>query len=126
MGVPRCRTDGALSHHPPPQPSPNISAFTRVFDALWGEGAHRACDEVCESIRQEYALVAPDAIGDIGALFAYRDVMECQLIDFEIERFHDRCPMLNVSSKRLTELFRTGVRGSFWIAPPLLQVRRNK
>src|SRR5262249_58621002 len=33
--------------HPPPQPSP-----TR------GEGAHRACDEVCGSIRQEHALAS--------------------------------------------------------------------
>src|SRR4051812_34286420 len=41
-GGPGRYTVGVDSHHPPPQPSPNISAFTRVFDALRGEGAHRA------------------------------------------------------------------------------------
>src|SRR5262249_60944089 len=40
------------SFHPPPQPSP-----TR------GEGAHRACDEVCRSIRQEHALFSAQAAG---------------------------------------------------------------
>jgi SAM-dependent methyltransferase len=41
MGGGCCWRISCNNYDPPPQPSPNISAFTRVFDALWGEGAHR-------------------------------------------------------------------------------------
>jgi hypothetical protein len=57
VGVPRCGTNVRHTHHPPPRPSPNISAFTRVCDALWGEGAHRAhC--TADHISAKHALAA--------------------------------------------------------------------